>query len=94
MNVGCKFLSLPVLDLNKVNLIIFDECHHGVKDHGMRQLMRNFQMLHEKPRVLGLTATLLNGSCKPHEVMKEVEQLEATYYSKVAAAQELSQVIG
>lgn len=81
-------------DLDKVNLLVFDECHHGVKDQPMRQIMRNFQNCTEPPRVLGLTATLLNGNCNPHDVMAEVEQLEVTYHSKVAAAEELSQIIG
>lgn len=60
----------------------------------MRQVMKNFQLLTEQPRVLGLTATLLNGNCKPDDVENEVQKLEVTYHSKVAAAEELGQVIG
>lgn len=82
------------LDLNRVNLLIFDECHHGVKDQPMRQIMRSFQTLNEQPRVLGLTATLLNSNCKPSNVMQEVSKLEVTYHSKVATAEELEHVIG
>ncbi|KAJ8962252.1 hypothetical protein NQ318_018226, partial [Aromia moschata] len=48
------------VDLNKINLLIFDECHRGVNDHSMRQLMKSFESLYDPPRVLGLTATLLN----------------------------------
>lgn len=60
----------------------------------MRQLMKTFQHVNEKPRVLGLTATLLNGNCRPHEVMKMVEKLETTYHSKVATVDELKDVLG
>lgn len=77
-----------------MNLLIFDECHHGVNDHSMRQLMKNFGSLVEPPRVLGLTATLLNGNCKPHKVMQEVQTLEVTYHSKVATVDGLDIVVG
>lgn len=60
----------------------------------MRQLMKNFQYVTHKPRVLGLTATLLNGNCKPARVMELVEDLEVTYHSKVATVDELKNVIG
>lgn len=82
------------LDLNRVNLLVFDECHHGVKDQPMRQIMRSFQTLNQPPRVLGLTATLLNANCKPSKVMDEVSTLEVTYQSKVATVEELQDVIG
>ncbi|CAG9860697.1 unnamed protein product [Phyllotreta striolata] len=81
------------IDLNKSNLLIFDECHRGVKDHMMRQLMKVFEMLNDPPRVLGLTATLLNGNCEPSRVMDEVVFLEETYHSKVATVEELELVL-
>ncbi|XP_057660796.1 endoribonuclease Dicer [Diorhabda carinulata] len=82
------------IDLNRVNLLIFDECHRGVNDHSMRQLMKQFHSLHQPPRVLGLTATLLNGNCKPGRVIEEVKSLETTYQSKVATVEELKSVVG
>lgn len=85
---------MVILDLNRVNLLIFDECHHGVKDQPMRQVMRSFETLANPPRVLGLTATLLNGNCKPASVMREVNNLEITYQSTIATVEELQDVIG
>lgn len=82
------------IDLNKVNLIVFDECHRGVNDQPMRLLCKSFQGLLQPPRILGLTATLLNGNCKPSKIMEEVEKLEVTYHSQVATADGLSQVTG
>ncbi|XP_050314250.1 endoribonuclease Dicer isoform X2 [Anthonomus grandis grandis] len=82
------------LDLNKVNLLVFDECHRGVNDHSMRQVCKSTQHLKEKPRILGLTATLLNGNCKPDKVMKLVQELEISYLSKVATVDGLSKVAG
>lgn len=50
----------------------------------MRQIMRSFQNLEEQPRVLGLTATLLNGNCKPNKVLEEIRDLEVTYHAQIA----------
>ena len=52
------------LPLKKVNLLIFDECHKGVKDHPMRLIMKQFEFYKEEdhPKVLGVSATLLNRS--------------------------------
>nr|XP_023020794.1 endoribonuclease Dicer-like [Leptinotarsa decemlineata] len=82
------------IDLNKVNLLIFDECHRAVNDHSMRQLMKFFENLTDPPRVIGLTATLLNGSCKPHKVVEKVLALETTFHSKVATVDGLAAVVG
>lgn len=85
-----------IVDLKRINLIIFDECHRGVEDQPMRQVMKSFQNIppDEQPKVLGLTATLLNGNCKLGRVMDEVSSLETTYHSKVATVEGLEMVIG
>lgn len=50
--------------LSRINLLIFDECHRAVNDHPMRQLMQQFETLpkEDQPRILGLTASLLNSN--------------------------------
>jgi superfamily II DNA or RNA helicase len=83
-----------ITDLEKVNLIVFDECHRGVDDQPMRQVMKTFHSCLEPPRILGLTATLLNGNCKLGKVMDEVRALETTYHSKVATVDGLDAVVG
>ncbi|CAH1110958.1 unnamed protein product [Psylliodes chrysocephalus] len=60
----------------------------------MRQLMKQFETLNDPPRVLGLTATLLNRNCKLNKVIEEVKALETTYHSKVATVEELEAVVG
>ncbi|KAG5868387.1 hypothetical protein JTB14_013589 [Gonioctena quinquepunctata] len=60
----------------------------------MRQLMKSFENLSEPPRVIGLTATLLNGNCGPDKVIENVLALETTFHSKVATVDGLAQVVG
>lgn len=86
--------TLQITDLNKVNLIVFDECHRGVSDQPMRQLCKSLESVSSKPRIVGLTATLLNSNCKPANVMFEVRKLETTYHSQVATVDGLLEVSG
>lgn len=74
------------IHLSDVNLLIFDECHHAVNDQPMRQIMQQFENCPRelRPRILGLTATLLNSNCKADRVKEEVLALETTFLSKVA----------
>ncbi|XP_018331371.1 endoribonuclease Dicer [Agrilus planipennis] len=92
--IAVNIVSSGYLSLSNINLLIFDECHHAVNDEPMRQLMKHFENVIEKPRVLGLTATLLNGNVKPDQVLNEVKKLETTFQSKVATVDELKFVIG
>lgn len=87
-------LTTGFLDLNKVNVMIFDECHHGVDNHPMRDIMLYFKNLTDPPRVIGLTATLLNGNVKPNMVLEEVRKLETTFHAKVASVDALINVVG
>ncbi|GLV38051.1 Dicer-2 [Carabus blaptoides fortunei] len=84
------------LGIDRVNLIIFDECHQAVENQPMRQIMKLFENVSadKQPRVLGLTATLLNGNCAPLKVEEVVRSLETTFQSKVATVRELAQVMG
>lgn len=84
-----------IYDLGKVNLLVFDECHHAVSDHCMRTLMVPYNsLMSNPPKILGLTATLLNGNHKPCNVMREVRNLEITFRSKVATVEGLELVVG
>lgn len=76
--------------------MIFDECHQAVDNQPMRQIMKLFENVSpdKQPRVLGLTATLLNGNCSPVKVQEVVRSLETTFQSKVATVKEMAQVIG
>jgi endoribonuclease Dicer len=95
MVMTCQiFLNLLIhgyVQLSDVNLLIFDECHHAVNDQPMRQIMQQFEHcpLELRPRILGLTATLLNSNCKPSHIEEEVETLEAMFLSKVATCENM-----
>lgn len=59
-------LNHGYMKLEKINLIIFDECHRAVCNHPMRQIMQRFEGCpkDKQPRVLAMSATLLNANIK------------------------------
>lgn len=76
------------MSLNRINLIIFDECHRAVNDHPMRQIMQFFQNCQkgEQPKVLGLSATLLNANVKKEKINSVIQSLEVTFNAKITTA--------
>ena len=74
--------------LNRINLIIFDECHRAVNDHPMRQIMQLFENCpkEEQPRVLGLSASLLNANVRLEKVQSVMQSLEVTFNARIATA--------
>ncbi|XP_049703707.2 endoribonuclease Dcr-2 isoform X1 [Helicoverpa armigera] len=81
--------------IEDINLLIFDECHHAVVDHPMRLVMKHFEVCpkENQPRVLGLTATLLNANVKTHKVEDTLHELEITFHAKIATVDELGKVL-
>ncbi|XP_046388881.1 endoribonuclease Dicer-like isoform X2 [Ischnura elegans] len=87
-------LNHGFISLENINLIIFDECHHAVSDHCMRRVMQKFEVCRkeDQPRVLGLSATLLNSNCKAKNVKSEIQNLETTFLGRVATVDDIKQV--
>ncbi|XP_071041573.1 endoribonuclease Dicer isoform X2 [Parasteatoda tepidariorum] len=77
----------------QIQLLIFDECHRAQKDHPYRQAMK---YLHDKqdelPRIFGLSASLLNGKCKPTQLEKRLKELEATMLCGITTASDIAEL--
>uniref|UniRef100_A0A182UVJ5 Dicer-2 n=1 Tax=Anopheles merus TaxID=30066 RepID=A0A182UVJ5_ANOME len=70
-----------------INLIVFDECHRAVGQHPMHAIMKEIVAApaSERPRVLGLSGTLLFKELKmASQVPDELERLENTFSSTIA----------
>ena len=80
--------------LRKVNLIIFDECHHAVKNDDYVQIMKVFDSCREDetPRILGLTASLIPSKCKPGDLEKKILRLEETLRCRSQTAKDMDEV--
>ncbi|CAG9562769.1 unnamed protein product [Danaus chrysippus] len=87
-------LTHQYLQLKDISLLIFDECHHGVEDHPMRLIMKHFLNCpkYEQPRVLGLTATLLNSNVKLNKIQETIRDLETTFQASIATADDMGEI--
>ena len=82
------------LPLTKINLIIFDECHHTTKNHPYAQIMRRFSSCpkKERPRILGLSASIISGKCKPGTLSEKLTALEKTLHCRIETARDIKEV--
>ncbi|MBN3294911.1 DICER Endoribonuclease, partial [Amia calva] len=77
------------LPLSKINLLVFDECHLAIMDHPYRDIMKMCEESPSCPRILGLTASILNGKCDPSELEEKIQNLERILKSNAETATDL-----
>ncbi|KAL0968931.1 hypothetical protein UPYG_G00220020 [Umbra pygmaea] len=82
-------LKNGVLPLAKLNLVVFDECHLAITDHPYREIMKLCEGCPGSPRILGLTASILNGKCDPSELEHKIQNLERILRSNAETATDL-----
>ena len=83
------------VQFRQINLLVFDECHHAVKDHDYVQIMRRYKDSCdplEPTRFLGLTASLIPSKCKPGDLIQKIEELERTLCCRAQTAGDLTEV--
>lgn len=81
------------ISLEQINVIIFDECHHGRKNHPYHEMMKQFQYIKssKQPRVIGLSGMLIgiSSSLTENTVEKELQALESTFLSTIVTVHHL-----
>ena len=88
-------LNRAVIKPRQLNLIVIDECHHATKNDPYVQIMKVIKdaPANERPRILGLSASLLAKKVKPGELKKGVKGLEEILMSCARTSQDLKEVI-
>ena len=83
-------LNHAYIKLSQVNLVIFDECHHAKKEHPYRQITQAFNAYRKDdlPKIMGLTASVVNGKVKPHSLESEIKELERTLRATCETSQD------
>uniref|UniRef100_A0A0M3IIT9 RNA helicase n=1 Tax=Ascaris lumbricoides TaxID=6252 RepID=A0A0M3IIT9_ASCLU len=98
--VSTAQVFLDVLDhaffnMNNAALLIFDECHHVLgSKHAYRVIMHRYSQLpkSERPKILGLTASLINNKTPPSNLERVLEKLELIMQSNIETASDLVSV--
>ncbi|KAM7156444.1 endoribonuclease Dicer isoform 2-T8 [Molossus nigricans] len=87
--VALIVLKNGYLSLSDINLLVFDECHLAILDHPYREIMKLCESCPSCPRILGLTASILNGKCDPEELEEKIQKLEKILKSNAETATDL-----
>uniref|UniRef100_A0A3B5LJX3 ribonuclease III n=1 Tax=Xiphophorus couchianus TaxID=32473 RepID=A0A3B5LJX3_9TELE len=82
-------LRSQILPLSKINLVVFDDCHLAITEHPYCDIMKLFEECTCGPRILGLTASILNGKCDPSELEQKIQNLERILKSNAETATDL-----
>uniref|UniRef100_A0A061QLI9 Putative dicer-2 n=1 Tax=Cupiennius salei TaxID=6928 RepID=A0A061QLI9_CUPSA len=79
------------IPLNMIKLIIFDECHRAQGDHPYCQAMKCLTNMDQAnmPKIFGLSASLINGKCKPFQLEKQLKELEMTLRSSITTTSDI-----
>ncbi|CAI4212566.1 unnamed protein product [Parascedosporium putredinis] len=70
---------------NKINLLIIDEAHHAKKNHPYARIVIDYYLrekdLQDRPRILGMTASPVDGKA---DILASAKHLESLLQSKIA----------
>lgn len=71
--------------LDKVNLLIFDECHHATGNDPYAKIMQNHYnpSSQHSPRILGLTASISGEKITADKLPKVAGQLENIFHARI-----------
>lgn len=82
-----------LISLEQLNVIVFDECHHGRMNHPYHELMKQFKYIDppKQPRVIGLSGMLIgiSSSITEDSIDDELQALESTFLSTIVTVNRL-----
>uniref|UniRef100_H3AIE1 ribonuclease III n=3 Tax=Latimeria TaxID=7896 RepID=H3AIE1_LATCH len=88
-HIFVNVLKNGYLSLSKINLLVFDECHLAIQNHPYKEIMKTCEDCLSCPRILGLTASILNGKCDPSDLEEKIQKLEKILKSNAETATDL-----
>ncbi|KAI0401011.1 hypothetical protein F4802DRAFT_619182 [Xylaria palmicola] len=73
-------LCYSLVQMDQVNLLIFDEAHHAKKNHPYARIIKDFYATleksnHKRPRILGMTASPVDAKTNVHVASAQLEGL-------------------
>lgn len=84
-----NILNANFISMANINLLVFDECHCATGKDPYVQIMQNHYISTHptiRPKILGLTASVLNKKVKPFEMMSRIEELECKLGASLVTA--------
>ncbi|CAI4229108.1 unnamed protein product [Auanema sp. JU1783] len=87
-----NLLHHAFVDLSSIAVLIFDECHHALSaQHPYHGIMKKYREIpkDERPRMLGLTASLINDKTPPSKLERKLRKLEKVLDSAIETSSNL-----
>lgn len=86
-SVFVHVIQEKLLKMNQVNLLVVDDCHNVMNDEVLKKILviyeKSLIITSSYPRVLGLTASIVNNMCKPIELSQLIIFLEKEMKSSI-----------
>ncbi|KAL3280298.1 hypothetical protein HHI36_017788 [Cryptolaemus montrouzieri] len=90
----CQYLvTNKYINLREFELLVIDDCLYGPHQIVVNELMKVYETSNEKPRILGLSASLLGVDLLPDYLESELQRLEKLLMSKVDTSSEIVTLI-
>lgn len=87
-------LECSLIDLNRVNLIIVDDCHRRTRKADITAIfLKHFKNTTDKPKIFGLAGPIHNAQCIPARLGAELEHLESLMMAKAETASDIVTVL-
>ena len=87
-------LECYYIDLNRVNLIVVDECHNRTRKSDITDIFINYYKASlEKPKIFGLAGPIHSAACSPARLGAELEYLETLLKAKAETASDIVTVL-
>lgn len=87
-------LENSILDLNMINLIIIDDCHHRTQKSDISEIfLKYYKKAERKPKVLGLAGPIHSAACNVGRLGAELEYLESLMKAKAETASDIVTVL-
>lgn len=80
--------------MDKVNLLIFDECHHATGNDPYATIMKNHYLPGpNSPRILGLTASISAQKIEWDKLSKAARELEVIFHARIETGSDQSEIV-
>lgn len=86
-------LKCSYLDLDKVNLIVIEDCHLKEFQLDLHELLEYYDGATDRPKILGLAGPLHSAGCQPGHLSAELEYLEQTLHCQAESASDIVTVL-
>ncbi|CAD5226751.1 unnamed protein product [Bursaphelenchus xylophilus] len=89
-----ELIDAAYVRMSDIALLILDECHHVIGErHPYREIMKSYNRVEgEKPRIMGLTASVIDGEIPLRKVENFINAVEGLLCSRLKTASDVGKL--